>query len=165
MTKIYLTLTACTVWVHMPWCICDCQFRPPSASMGKKKGKAKGPPKSMHGACVNGDIEAMAGFLDEDKAALEEKNKDGWSPLMTCAFRGQLEALEWMIAKGALLDAVCTDKCTAAHYASCQGNVDCLTALSAAGAKLDLTDQDGEAPLDVAEDAKTKAAIKKLLKA
>jgi hypothetical protein len=129
------------------------------------------------------------------------------------------------IAKGALLDAVCTDKCTAAHYASCQGNVDCLTALSAAGAKLDLTDQDGEAPvrtlpwpnelcwriaspsvimggildpisvrmqqswvngrglpgqpltriplfanclcvqLDVAEDAKTKAAIKKLLKA
>jgi len=101
--------------------------------MAKKKGGKKsgggGAPKSMHGAVSLGDLEAMAGYLDAEAGSLEERNKDGWTPLMTAAFRGELEALEWLIGKGAALDAVCVCVCVCMCMCACMCICVCVCAL------------------------------------
>ena len=52
--------------------------------MGKKK-----PPKSMHGAAAQDNVESMEAFYAADATTLNERNKDGWTPLMTAAYRGE----------------------------------------------------------------------------
>jgi hypothetical protein len=51
--------------------------------MGKKKGKKDtGPPKTMHAAVAQSNLEVMEAMFAADPSTLEEKNGDGWTPLM-----------------------------------------------------------------------------------
>ncbi len=59
--------------------------------------------------------------------------------------------LKALLKAGAKVSARDNDGDTPIHYASAQGNVDCMRALAAApGCDLEATDNDGESPMDVA---------------
>mmetsp|Transcript_9143 Transcript_9143/g.30260 ORF Transcript_9143/g.30260 Transcript_9143/m.30260 type:complete len:143 (-) Transcript_9143:125-553(-) len=135
--------------------------------MGKSKGggkkKGDGLAKTIHGCANNGDIIGLEEMLEDNPAGLEGLNKDGWTPLMVAAFGGEDEATEFLIKAGSNVKAVCKDKCTALHYASAQGNIDCIRLLAAAGAPLEVADSDGDTPLSVAQDKKTKKLIEELI--
>ena len=97
---------------------------------------------------------------------LQQRNKDGWTPLHQAAFAGAAECVGVLLAAGADVAARCADGDTPAHYAAAQGHVDVAGALLRAkggGARLlALTDNDGESVLDVALNAKTRRALEAL---
>lgn len=125
--------------------------------MPPKKG-GKGGKDALFEAVDDGDIGAVTAALEADADSLSRKNKDGWTLLHAAAFAGELDIVELLLARsgGALKDVVCKDGDSAAHYASAQGHIPVLEALVKAGAKLSISDKDGETPLDVAQDKKTK---------
>lgn len=71
----------------------------PCEEMPPKKGK-----KSVHPvfqACEDGDLEALTALLKETPAALEQRNGDGWTPLLCASFCGELDAVEFLLGQGA----------------------------------------------------------------
>jgi ankyrin repeat protein len=67
-------------------------------------------------------------------------------PLVLAAERGSLECLDFLIARGASLDARCSMGRTASSLAASRGHSDCLKSLLTAGASPDLRDGFGKTP-------------------
>ena len=63
-----------------------------------------GPPKNIHQAAEQGDIEAVKQYLDGG-ADVNAKINDGTSPLHLAAVRGHKETAKLLIAKGADVNA------------------------------------------------------------
>lgn len=127
--------------------------------MGKKKGGKLDPPFA---AADEDDVAALNDLLDADKAAvLAAKNRDGWSVLHQAAYAGSLDCVNALLAAGADVNGKCRDGDTPVHYASAQGHIDVIQTLVAKGGRriLDVRDNDGESPSDVALNAKVKRAI------
>ena len=68
-----------------------------------------------------------------------------------------------LVDAGAKPSIKCNDGDAPAHYAAAQGNVECLRILAAAGADLEAVDNDGESVLEVADGARTRVVLRKLI--
>ena len=132
---------------------------------GKKGGSGGGGGKrdELFEAIDGDDDSAVAALLDADPARLEQRNSDGWTPLIAAAYGGSADLVTALLARGASVAAVCKDGDGAVHYAAAQGHAPVLKLLAKAGAKLETADNDGETPADVAQSKKIRTLIEQLV--
>lgn len=69
--------------------------------MPPKGGKKKAAQAPIFRACEESDIETISELLSALPSMLEQRNADGWTPLICAAFCGELEIVELLIGKGA----------------------------------------------------------------
>ncbi|VGO14965.1 Actin-binding protein [Pontiella desulfatans] len=83
-------------------------------------------------------------------ADVNEKNKQGWTPLHFASVRGKTECAEVLIAKGAELNPRTGTEKTPLHFAAERGFLDLARVLVEAGADLAAKDDEGWSPLHYA---------------
>jgi len=111
------------------------------------------------------DIEGVRAELEKSVETLETRNKDGFTPLITAAYIGNIDILNLILSKGGNPTAVCKDGDTPLHYSCAQGHLECMATLgSLRQVNLLATDNDGETPMDVCENSKAKKMLEKLIK-
>ena len=108
---------------------------------------------------------ATAHSLKTTPGSRDSRNRDGWTPLHQAAYAGSDACLKALLAAGAKPSVKCNDGCSPAHYASAQGHAGVLKLLAESGADLEAVDNDGESVLDVADGARTKVVLRKLIEA
>jgi ankyrin repeat protein len=116
-------------------------------------------------AAKAGDLPAMKLLLEHGADPTLAPTRSGINPLMAAAGLGTaeqdttgrlktqqqaIEAIQLLLDRGLSIDAQATDGQTAVHGAAMQGFDDVIRFLAAKGAKLDVADNDGFTPLDVA---------------
>ena len=75
-------------------------------------------------------------------------NMEGWTPLIYAAFNGHLPVVQFLMSKGADINAVSENGMTAAMAAARGGFMDILALLVQAGADLNKQTASGESALD-----------------
>lgn len=73
----------------------------------------------------------------------------GLTPLMYVAFEGYVDAVDFLLRRGAKIDAIDEDGMTPLHFAALAGCQASCRALVLAGANTAALDDDGRTPLDV----------------
>lgn len=133
---------------------------PPKGAKGAKAAR------TIFNAAEDGDFVGIGEYLARDASSLESRNSDGWTPLHAACYNDQLDSVEALVKAGADVNALCKDGDTPLHYACAQGAVNVVKYLGALPkTKLEVTDADGETPLDVAQNAKVKKALEALIAA
>uniref|UniRef100_A0A7S0NC41 Uncharacterized protein n=1 Tax=Phaeocystis antarctica TaxID=33657 RepID=A0A7S0NC41_9EUKA len=92
-------------------------------------------------AASEGDLATLTRLLEEGVNL--EATVNGYNALMVAARCGKLDCLEYLIAKGASLNAQDSVKMTAMHLAADEGHTPCVESLLEAGADASLKDIDG----------------------
>lgn len=133
--------------------------------MGKASKNGGGAKKldPVFAAIESGDASGLSALLAADSEAHTKRNADGWSPLIAASYAGDISCIDILLNAGADVRAVCKDSDGCLHYASAQGHVEAITRLAAAGCPLNKADNDGETPLDVAQNGKVKKLLEKLI--
>ena len=117
--------------------------------------------KTLHKACVKGDIEAVKQFLG-DGVDVNAKDEDGWTPLHLAASDGHKEVVELFIDKGVDVNAKDEDSWTPLHSAvQSLGHREVTELLIAAGADVNAKSENGGAPLDITISAEISAILRK----
>ena len=85
--------------------------------------------QAINVAVEKGDINAMSSILDEHPDRIEHRNQVGWTPLHVAAYAGQVDAMRFLIQRGADINAkwkpnTNDDDWTALHIAVNWGRVD-----------------------------------------
>ncbi|GAU98812.1 hypothetical protein RvY_09905 [Ramazzottius varieornatus] len=107
----------------------------------------------------NGDLDQLKDLIDK-KAIDIRKPVDGRAPIHYAADYGQKEVIEYLISKGADVNAVDKHGISALLAAIWEGHTDCVRLLLQKGASKDGKSPDGTSYLDCAE----KTEIKSLLR-
>ena len=133
--------------------------------MGKASKNGGGAKKldAVFAAIENGDASGLSALLASDSEAHTKRNADGWSPLIAASYAGDMSCIDMLLNAGADVRAVCKDADGCLHYASAQGHLEAITRLASAGCPLNKADNDGETPLDVAQNGKVKKLLEKLI--
>jgi uncharacterized protein len=79
--------------------------------------------------------------------SVEERDRDGRTPLHFAAFQGDVDRVLELIASGADLDAADAEGRTPLHYAAQEWWIDAAAQLCEAGATVDCADAFGNTPL------------------
>ncbi|CAN9290367.1 unnamed protein product [Alternaria alternata] len=128
-------------------------------------------------ACSRKDAEAIVDLLLSKDAEVNAKNNNGQTALHFCASKVNLDIARTLLAQKAAaavgsvpmmkalleakspLNATDMDGMTALHHAMSEGHGDAALLLLTMGAEHDKKDNDGNLPLDLAPDAKTRSFI------
>ena len=106
----------------------------------------------LHKACNKGDIEAVKQHLAAG-ADVNDKDDNGWSPLLFASGEGHIELSEFVIAKGADLNVKAGHpEMSPLHAAAGENHKEITALLIIKGADVNLKNDDGETPLDWAEE-------------
>jgi ankyrin repeat protein len=151
-----------------------------SSAAGKKKKKSGGGSSSsskvkissqtpIFGSIEDGDDEEFEFVLRETPDSINERNKNGWSPLHQACFSDRVDFAKKLVElvgeenRVAYINAPCKDGDTPLHYAACQDAVSCVEfLLDQEGIVLEWKDLDEETAIDVAR-PKAKRLIKERL--
>ena len=110
--------------------------------------------ETLHKACEKGNIGAVKQHLAEG-ATVNDKDDDGWSPLIYASGEGHIELSEFLIAKGADLNAKAGyPETSPLHGAASENHKEIAALLIIKGADVNLKNDEGETPLDWAEEEK-----------
>lgn len=104
-------------------------------------------------AVDSGDLAAVKKLVSQTGFKINQKNKDGETPLIRAASYGDLAIVQLLISKQAVLNEFeykYRYYYNAAHAAAAEGHLDVLQALDAAGANMTAQDKDGWTPLILA---------------
>ena len=109
---------------------------------------------TLHKACNKGDIEAVKQHLAAG-ADVNDKDDNGWSPLLFASGEGHIELSEFLIAKGADLNVKAGHpEMSPLHAAAGENHKEITALLIIKAADVNLKNDDGETPLDWAEEEK-----------
>ena len=89
----------------------------------------KAPDISIHEAASNGNLKAVKQHLDISHDVEQIDKKYGNTPLISAAFGGQIEIVNYLISKKANLDAQSHNGWTALHVAAWRGEYDIVQIL------------------------------------
>ena len=107
---------------------------------------------TLHKACEKGNIEAVKQHLAAG-ADVNDKDEHGWSPLLCASGEGHIELSEFLIAKGASLNVKGGyPEMSPLHAAAGENHKEIAAILIIKGADVNLKNDDGETPLDWAEE-------------
>ena len=107
--------------------------------------------KAWHAAAADNDVEALATLLDEGLAVDHVSALTGKAPaLVTAAMLGHVDALRYLLSRGADVNAADGLGCTAVIGATQFGHLDVLDIVADAGADLDVLDARGLTALGAA---------------
>ena len=101
-------------------------------------------------AVLDQDIEQLRKLWLKDRPRYQDRGQLGRTALMSAAMIGNLEIVDFLITKDALLEAADEAGNTALHYGATQGHVEIVKGLLAAGANMNSTNSNGEVPLFLA---------------
>ncbi len=99
-------------------------------------------------AAKNGDIAALEKHMAAGKDINVAARPGGETPLMIAALTGQLEAAQWLVGKGADINAANRERHTALHYATFFCYRDIVAMLIENKAEMNPLNYRGETPLD-----------------
>jgi ankyrin repeat protein len=102
--------------------------------------------KTLHDAAENGDATKIKKVAAGD-AKVNEKNKEGWTPLHFASKKGHAEVVSLLIEKGALVDEKEKNGNTPLMLAVVNGRVEVVKILIAAKADVNKKDKSNESPL------------------
>lgn len=92
---------------------------------------------------------ALVSVPSGDAAPVDQENRDTLTPLMRAAARGDIEAVNQLLAEGADVNAQTAEyRLTPLIFASYFGRMEVATLLVAKGARIALTDAAGAGPVD-----------------
>jgi ankyrin repeat protein len=98
---------------------------------------------------------ALYGLLPEVKILVNQKevpvNRSGWTPLHYACTNGHLEIAQFLLDKGAVVDAPSPNETTPLMMAIRAGNIQLVRVLLDRGADIRIRNQQGYSAIDVAE--------------
>ncbi len=105
---------------------------------------------TIWGAARDGDVARLQRHLRRGNSVNMKSEEDGGSLLGLAASAGQLDAVKFLLAKGAAASAKSDDGNTPLHGAAFFGRVEIVALLIEAGAEIDAKNDRGDTPLDAA---------------
>ena len=112
---------------------------------------AKGAKTSdFHTAAWLGDLNQVKHFVEQGTGVNTKDNHFQWTPLHWTAFTGPQDVVEFLLAKGANVNAKDEFNSTPLQYAAVNGHKELVVLLLAKGAKVNATDNWGSTPLHAA---------------
>ena len=107
---------------------------------------------TLHKACEKGDIQAVKQHLDAG-ADVNDKDDKGFAPLVYACGEGHVELSEFLIDKGADMHVKAGYPALSPLHAAASENYEEIAALLIIkGADVNIKNDDGETPLDWAEE-------------
>jgi ankyrin repeat protein len=105
---------------------------------------------ALQNAAASGEIGRMADLL-RDGADTEERDRYGWTPLMTAVSKDNVESARLLLDNGANLQATSNDGMSALHHAAMYGKLEAVRLLVGLGADVNTYDTyGGSTPLHLA---------------
>ncbi|KAK2187015.1 hypothetical protein NP493_180g01024 [Ridgeia piscesae] len=111
-------------------------------------------------ALTNGDIDQVKTCINENKTLAGEMLPNGRYPLSVAADYGQKEVIEFLITKGADVNANDRYGISPLLSAIYEGHTECVKILLQKGANKTVTAPDGSSLIDCAEKEEIKALLK-----
>lgn len=105
---------------------------------------------SVHDYALKGDVRGLERMIEADPSLLEARNKLGKTPLHQAVTSGSTRAVQWLIDRGADVNARDGTGMTPLHVAAWWTSTERAKQLLAAGADLEARDAFGDTPLHVA---------------
>ncbi len=121
------------------------------------------PTKTLYQAAFDGDIE-QAKLNISQGADINEKNRDGQTPLLVALSYGHTSIVKLLIDEGADINAMDKSEKTALHLAAFKGNTEAIELLVAKeGLNIDAKDSQNRTPLHFAAEYGHKDIVEKLI--
>ena len=121
-----------------------------SASSKLDSASPTGKASDIWAAARAGDLGAIERHMAGGVGVNDVDPDRGGTPLLWAAVTGRAEAIELLIGRGALVNAVDPDGGTALHAAAFLGHEQAVEVLMRNGANINATNKRGQTPLDVA---------------
>ena len=112
-------------------------------------------------AVKNNDINRVNSILNNGKANINAKDRDGWTALIWASCKGDLEIVKLLVESGADIDAKDNDGWTALMRASWRGYLEIVQYLVEIGADINIKNKDGKTALDWADIEEIKEILRK----
>ena len=107
----------------------------------------QGPGNELHEAIIHGPHERVPALLADGSVDIDERDLNGFTPLMLAAGNGCSRIVKMLLTKGANVSIVDVNGNTALHLTVQEGQVAATKLLVEAGADLEAADSDGSSPL------------------
>ncbi|MGH7830798.1 MAG: ankyrin repeat domain-containing protein [Candidatus Binatia bacterium] len=119
--------------------------------------------QDVHQLVTQGRVEKLREVLAANPSWVDERDKEGRTPLHAAATRGNAKVAAVLLQRGADVGARAADNSTPLHYAAAGGHVSVAELLLGAGADPNLKDKSGLTPIQRAP--KTSKPMRELLHA
>ena len=118
------------------------------------------PSTTIHGAVGNQSLEDVKKYVEQ--GMIEEKDVNGFTPLMVAAYYGYTPVLKYLLENGANVDATDKNGWTALMYSASYDFIDDIKLLIEHNASLNLKNNKGLTALYYAEEYKNERSAKLL---
>ncbi|XP_015121931.1 ankyrin repeat domain-containing protein 49 [Diachasma alloeum] len=98
-------------------------------------------------AAEKGHAERLAILLDKNPALISVTDKDGYTPLHRACYGNHVNIIEYLLLRGAKIDAKTIDGWEPLHSACCWNNVNSISMLVSNGANVNAVTNGGQSPL------------------
>lgn len=98
------------------------------------------------GAAERGELDSVRALLESDPQLLNVIDQGGYTPLHKAAYNGHVEIVEYLISKGADLNARSNSGSTPLHGAAFHGHPEAVRTLIEKGAEIDIKNNGGYTP-------------------